>query len=90
MDKRAIGQMTIHIARHLAATIMCRADSRLIPVAATFLGDKEETVRNFYVSSDTKATQREFLRIVMKCRPDLQARHGIAINDNEKDIYNAA
>lgn len=83
MDDRGIGQMTIHLARHIAATMMCRADSRLIPVAATFLGDTEETVRNFYVHSDTKAAQRAFLQIVARCRPDLQKRYGIATNDNE-------
>lgn len=83
MDRRGIGQMTIHVARHIAATMMCRADSRLIPVAATFLGDKVETVRNFYVHSDTKAAQRAFLQIVARCRPDLQKRYGIATHDSE-------
>lgn len=56
-------EVPMHLARHIAAKNILDFDSSLVPVVAGVLGDKEETVKSYYIDDDTSRDARKYSAI---------------------------
>ena len=70
---RAVGlEMTPHVARHLAATIMVTDDARHVATAAELLGISEAIVRKFYLENRSAQASAALREIVAKNNPKIR------------------
>lgn len=56
-------KVPMHLARHIAAKIILDFDSELVSVVAGTLGDKEDTVKAYYIDNDTSRDTRKYSKI---------------------------
>lgn len=57
--------MTMHLARHLAARIVLDMDPTMLPLVADLLGDAIETVREYYVDGRTDRASAAYHQMLM-------------------------
>lgn len=65
-------EMTLHLARHLAAKLLVDDDPALVNIAAELLGDSEQTVRKFYLSDRTNQASQKLREITARRRPNVE------------------
>jgi hypothetical protein len=71
-------EVTMHLARHLAAKTILDFDSSLVSVVAGLLGDKEETVKKYYIDNDTSRDARKYSKIAKAKLSTIRDRYRVA------------
>jgi integrase len=92
MKDEGMGLMEFHIARHVTASVLVRANYRNLPLVAKLLGNSVRTSEFYYVSDDAEGASMRYHRILQKLVPGLKALYTATIDDNGEEgfFYEAA
>jgi hypothetical protein len=90
MKDEGLGLMEFHIARHVTASVLVRANPDNLRLVAKLLGNTERTSDFYYVSDDAEGASMRYHRMLQKLVPGLKALYTATFDDEEEELFHAA